>query len=138
MTDTHSVSNRHTGKTIDLSPEARGLLPLPIRAHGYELLDANGALIGTIDYYGDNHQDAELTAFIAALVNEALTPAALPAVTVIHEDNAGLRQLITTEYEAHLCGDANCGHYALTGSPFCALHQVDAQGVTLAERMARR
>lgn len=67
-------------KTLDLSPRAASMLLLPIRAKGYELLDAGGALIGSIDHFGDNALDASFAAFVAGLVNEALTPA--PGITI--------------------------------------------------------
>lgn len=83
-------------RKLELSPEARAALKLPLKANDWELLDADKRLVASLDYCA---QDAELAAFIAALVNEALTPAA-PAVTISPETTTELRQLITTELEA--------------------------------------
>lgn len=61
-----------TRKTITLSPEARDNLALPLWADGWTLRDAHHDMVATFDYYA---QDDELAAFIADLVNAALTPA---------------------------------------------------------------
>lgn len=114
MTPTPRQSRPYkTRKQIDLSPEAAAKLALPVAAHGYELMDAFGCLIGTIDHFGDNALDAELAAFIAKAINELLTPAAperLPdesdprfqmlVAAITPETTTELRQLVTTELEA--------------------------------------
>lgn len=65
-------------RKLELSPEARTALKLPLTAQGLYLADAYGSQIGTVVACGAFSISAELAAFIAALLNEALTPAGEP------------------------------------------------------------
>ena len=100
-------------RKLELSPEARAKLALPVAAHGYELMDAFGCLIGTIDHFGDNALDASFADFIAALVNEALTPAA----------------------PAALCEYDDCDQAALPGGDFCSIHQAEHDELLASEEL---
>ena len=118
-------------KTLDLSPRAASMLLLPIQAKGYELLDAGGALIGSIDHFGDNALDASFAAFVAGLVNEALTRAA-PVVTIEPETTTELTQFVTNEIEAAewpgvpMCADPEClnGADPTSRGGYCMQHTV--------------
>lgn len=98
-----------TRKTIALSPEALAAikLPLEIGAHDHinwlNIRDANGILVAKMALYGHTYEAIrEVSAFIAALVNEALTPTA-PA--------------------ARFCDYEDCTCDPLPGFDFCAYHQ---------------
>ncbi len=162
MTDTSTSPNTYkTRKTLDLSPRAAAMLLLPVQARGYELLDAGGALIGSIDHFGDNTLDASFATFVAGLVNEALTPAAgitiVPgwaaeltklrpqaAVTIIPETNTELNQLVTNEIEAaewpgvRMCADPECLNGADPTTPNGAWCQQHAAARWTAEEIMRR
>ena len=97
-------------RKIDLSPEALAALRLPLKANDWELLDADKRLVASLDYCA---QDAELAAFIAALVNEALTPAA----------------------PAALCEYDDCDQAALPGGDFCSIHQAEHDELLASEEL---
>lgn len=63
-------------KQLTLSPEARAKLALPLEANGVGQIfeRGTGAHFASIFSAGNYHVDAEIAAFIAELVNEALTP----------------------------------------------------------------
>lgn len=78
----------HTGPTLTLSAEARAALRLPLFATATGVLGDNaGRTIGAVSIWTSPESyvpiaiDAELAAFVAALVNAALTPIAAPALT---------------------------------------------------------
>lgn len=93
-------------RKIDLSPEARAALKLPLVADKGYLIDADGTSLSVVytSWFGPTYnQSCEIAAFIAALVNEALTPAA----------------------PAALCEYDDCDQAALPGGDFCAIHQAE-------------
>lgn len=73
---------------LELSPEARTALLAPLEANGSAIIRADGRELLTVFIVGGYYEtEAEIAAFIAALVNAALTPAVEP------ENNAELRQI---------------------------------------------
>lgn len=100
---------------IELSPETRAEIAFPLFAEANIILDDDGSQVcRIITGHGTLQVDCELAAFIAALLNAALMPD--PASTP--ESNAEPHQIVTTEYEAAA--------------------GLDAEGVSVAERLARR
>lgn len=92
-----------TRKQLTLSPEAAAAIVLPLSSVDYTIVDAAGRYFGSIDVaYTANNADAEIAAFIAALVNELLTPAPAP-----------------------LCDYDDCDQAALPGGDFCATHAAE-------------
>jgi len=103
-----------TRKTIALSPEALAAikLPLEIGAHDHinwlNIRDANGILVAKMALYGHTYEAIrEVSAFIAALVNEALAPAA------------------PTNELGRLCEYDDCDQLALPGDDWCAEHKAE-------------
>lgn len=94
-----------TRKTITLSPEARAALKLPLVANYLGIIrNADGeGLLSVVGVATTFPIDAEIATFVAALVNEALTPAE----------------------PVRMCSNRDCLDAALVDGAFCATHDAE-------------
>lgn len=93
---------------LELSPEARHTIKLPLEADEHVIRDTEGNQVCRIALFGWRNQTAyEVAAFIAALVNEALTPAA------------------AANEPGRLCEYDDCDQLALPGDDWCAEHKAE-------------
>lgn len=144
-----SETNR---KSIELSPEARDQIELPLEAVRGNIYDARGEYILNVrGTQTDAAIDYELAAFIAALVNEALTPAApidpnpitdewlhklatvpgqfIGPIAAQPETSIELAQQVTEQLEAAdvtpgvpMCAIGDCLNGAAPGYIYCDAH----------------
>lgn len=104
--------------TIDLSPEARAALKLPLRMEKGDVVNADGKVIAKCFItHEPRYVDYEVATFFANLGNAALTP----------ESNTELAQQVADQLEAcqpgvPMCHIPDCLNGAEPGYIYCTTH----------------
>lgn len=112
-----------TRTTIDLSPEARAALKLPLEAYGDDITDAESyPFLVAVNTHVPYVARQEISTFIANLVNAALTP----------DSNTELAQQVTEQLETPapdqigpgvpMCAIPDCLDAAMPGYMYCVAH----------------
>lgn len=112
-----SKTNR---KSIELSPEARAALKLPLRMEKGDVVNADGKVVAKCFItHEPRYVDYEVATFMADLITTALTP----------ESNTELGQQVTDQLEAAdvtpgvpMCAIGDCLNGATPGYIYCDAH----------------